>query len=127
MIENPQKWTQRLKNRLKESRYLWPYWAGCLAAWVLILIVAIFLLAGCSPILATGLKPDAMRTALDECDQNNLNVLLYQRPDGSVFALRCVPKEEEVYKVVTVRPRVPMRAIRPFLEKEFMVKIEDGD
>lgn len=93
--------------------------------WVLIIAIVIFLLTGCSPLVATGLKPDAIRVALDECNQHNLKVLLYQRPDHSVFSIRCVPKEEEVHKTVTVRPRIPMRAIRPFLEQEFMVKIED--
>ena len=128
MIENPKKCTQRLKKRFKESRDLWPCWAGYTLFWLLIigtLIFIIFILTACSPILLTGLKPDAIRIALDECNQNNLKVLLYQRPDQSVFSIRCIPKDEDIHKTVTVRPRIPMRVIRPLLEKEFMMNIED--
>ena len=78
-------------------------------------------LAGCSPLLSRGMSAETMRAAIDECTQQNLNVLLYRRPDSSVFAIRCTPRDEEVSKQVIVRPRMPVNAIRPFIRKEVMV------
>ena len=112
---------ESFKKRFKETRYLWPYWAGALAFWILVIAATVYMLTGCSPILATGLEPNTMRTAIDECKQQNLHVLLYQRPDTSVFAIRCIPKEEDVHKTITVRPRVPMRVIRHLLEQDISV------
>ncbi len=85
-----------------------------------------FLLSGCSAMLGKGMSAETMRAAIDECRQQNLNVLLYKRPDSSVFAIRCIPKETEIDKTVIVRPKMPVNALRPFIKKEIMV-IEDNE
>ena len=71
--------------------------------------------------LSQSMKADTMRAAIDECKQQNLNVLMYKRPDSSVFAIRCIPKDDEISKQVIVRPRMPVNALRPFIRKEVMV------
>lgn len=57
-----------------------------------------------------------MRAAIENCQSNELNVLVYKRPDGSVLAIRCIPKPEDVTKSVTLRPRTSMPLIRLFHE-----------
>lgn len=53
-----------------------------------------------------------LRTALDECLEMKLNVLVYQRPDRSVIDVRCIPPPELVNEYVTLRPKLPMNLIR---------------
>ncbi|MCF1432210.1 MAG: hypothetical protein LPH20_15625 [Shewanella sp.] len=57
-----------------------------------------------------------MRAALDECVDNNLDVLVYQRPDQSVMAVRCIPKADQVSKTIKARPYVPMKILRPVMK-----------
>ena len=59
-----------------------------------------------------------LRAALDECHDNDLNVLVYTRPDNSVMAVRCIPKPEQVTKTMKVRPHIPMKLLRPLLKIE---------
>lgn len=74
--------------------------------------------------LHKGMSAETMRAAIDVCRQHDLNVLLYKRPDNSVFAIRCIPKESEIKKTVMVRPKMPVNMIRPFL-RETMVVSDD--
>lgn len=89
------------------------------------LILLLVVCVGCTPMLSKGMKADTMRAAIDECKQQNLNVLLYKRPDSSVFAIRCIPKSEEISKEVIVRPRMPVNMLRPFIQKETMVVADE--
>ncbi len=79
------------------------------------------LLTACSPLMSRGMNAQTLRAAIDECQTQNLNVLMYKRPDGSVFAIRCLPREEEISKSVIVRPKMPVNILRPFLKKETLV------
>lgn len=64
-----------------------------------------------------------MRTAIDNCQSNNLNVILYQRPDGSVIAIRCLPKPEDITKSVILRPKTSLPALRLLFEQDLPVKL----
>ena len=74
-----------------------------------------FFLAGCSHLIK-GMDSNTMRTAIDNCKSNNLDVILYQRPDGSVVAIRCLPKPDDVTKSVILRPKVSLPVLRMFYE-----------
>lgn len=74
-----------------------------------------FFLAGCSHLIK-GMDSNTMRTAIDNCKSNNLDVILYQRPDGSVVAIRCLPKPDDVTKSVILRPKVALPVLRMFYE-----------
>ncbi len=58
------------------------------------------------------MKADTMRAAIDNCRQNQLGVLVYQRPDKSVMDIRCMPVKGEVQHTVTVRKRDNMPILR---------------
>jgi hypothetical protein len=90
------------------------------------LITLMTLCVGCAPNIPLLMKAENMRAAIDECRQRELNVLLYKRPDNSAFAIRCIPKNDDVDKTVIVRPRMPVNALRPFLKQEIMV-VEDHE
>ena len=59
-----------------------------------------------------------LRTALDECIENNLDTLVYARTDNSIMAVRCIPKKDQVTKTIRVRPYAPMKIIRSVTEME---------
>lgn len=63
-----------------------------------------------------------LRTALDECIENDLNVLVYSRTDSSIMAVRCIPKPDQVSKFVRVRPYAPMKILRPVMQMEEIVE-----
>lgn len=86
-----------------------------------ILLLTVSLLTGCTGLFINGLEPNTIRAALDECREFNLDTLVYSRPDGSVFSIRCIPKPDEVNKHITIRPRVPMRLLRPYMDTEFLL------
>lgn len=62
------------------------------------------------------MNSQTMRAAIENCQSNNLDVMVYKRPDGSVIAIRCIPKPEDVTKSVIIRPRTSMPLIRLFSE-----------
>ncbi len=74
----------------------------------------LLLLSGCSYI--TPMNALTIRAALDECRQNQLNVLVFKRPDDSVVAIRCIPKKEDIDKTVTIRQRTPTPIIKILYE-----------
>ena len=59
-----------------------------------------------------------LRTALDECTENNLDVLVYSRPDNSIMAVRCIPKPDQINKVVRIRQYAPMKILRQGMQFE---------
>lgn len=63
-----------------------------------------------------------LRAAMNECVENDLGVLVYARADGSIMAIRCIPKSDQVTKTVRVRPYVPMKIIRPFTQMEEVIE-----
>lgn len=81
-----------------------------------LVIVMAFLLFACSPITLYGKGANDIRAAIDECHQNKLAVLLFERPDHQVYAIRCTPPASEVDKVIMVRPKTPINVLRPFFE-----------
>lgn len=64
------------------------------------------------------MSAENLRAALDECHEMKLWVLVYQRPDRSVMDVRCIPNPEQVNEIVTLRPKMPMKLIRPFFESQ---------
>ncbi|WP_157674259.1 hypothetical protein [Endozoicomonas ascidiicola] len=62
------------------------------------------------------MSPDNMRAALDECLELKLQILVYQRPDRSVMDIRCIPNPEQITEFVTLRPKLPMKLLRPFYD-----------
>lgn len=80
----------------------------------------LFGLTGCGGLFVLGLEPNAVRAALDECREFNLNTLVYSRADGSVFAIRCIPKPDDITKNITIRPRVPLRLLRPYFDTDYL-------
>lgn len=62
------------------------------------------------------MKADTMRAAIDNCQQNKLGVLVYQRPDQSVMDIRCMPIKGEVNHTVTIRKRANMPILRILTE-----------
>lgn len=86
-----------------------------------LVIVLAFLLFACSPITLYGKGANDIRAAIDECHQNKLAVLLFQRPDNQVYAIRCIPPANEVEKTVMVRPKTPINLWRPFFDKETII------
>ena len=82
----------------------------CLCAFVVQL-----LLTGCMGHLG-DMKAADMRAAIDNCRQNQLGVLTYQRADRSIMAIRCIPLPSEVNHSVTIRKRVNMPLLRVITE-----------
>ena len=73
-------------------------------------------LTGCSLISPTMTAMN-IRAALDECQEMKLDSLVYQRPDHSIIAIRCVPRPDDVHDTVTLRKRNPIQLMKPFCEK----------
>ncbi len=83
---------------------------------VSIMVVLLHLhLTGCNTHLG-DMKAADMRTAIDNCRQNQLGVMIYQRVDKSIMAIRCIPLTSEVNHTVTVRKRVNMPILRILTE-----------
>ena len=80
-----------------------------------LVVMACFIISSCTHL--SGMNAMTMRAALDDCKQQELDVLVYKRPDGSVMAIRCLPKPDEVAKSITLRPRLPLPVIKAFSEK----------
>ena len=80
----------------------------------LTLLISSFLV-GCT---STGqvMSAENMRAALDECLELKLQILVYQRPDRSVMDVRCIPNPEQITEFVTLRPKLPMKLLRPFYD-----------
>lgn len=72
-------------------------------------------LTGCTSHLG-DMKAADMRAAIDNCRQNCLGVMIYQRADRSIMAIRCIPLPSEVNHTVTVRKRVNMPMLRILTE-----------
>ena len=72
-------------------------------------------LTGCMGHLG-DMKAADMRAAIDNCRQNQLGVLAYQRADRSIMAIRCIPLPNEVSHSVTIRKRVNMPILRIITE-----------
>ncbi len=87
-------------------------------AWRTSLVVCVMLATMACTWLNRPLTGATLRAALDECKDNDLDVLVYTRPDQSVMAVRCIPKPEQVARQVRVRPHVPMKLLRPLLRIE---------
>lgn len=73
------------------------------------------LLPGCMSHLG-DMKAADMRAAIDNCRQNQLGVMTYQRADRSVIAIRCIPLSSEVNHSVTIRKRANMPLLRIITE-----------
>ena len=69
------------------------------------------------------MKAMDMRAAIDNCHQNNLGVLTYQRADQSIMAIRCIPLANDVNHKVTVRKRANMPVIRVLKETMDIVNV----
>lgn len=82
-----------------------------------LLLITLLLITGCT---STGgvMSAENLRAALDECHEMKLQVLVYQRPDRSVMDVRCIPDPDQVAEFVTLRPKLPMKMIRPFFESQ---------
>ena len=63
------------------------------------------------------MKANTMRAAIDNCRENNLGVLVFQRADRSIIAIRCIPLTDEVTHTVTLRKRVPLQLMQMFNEQ----------
>jgi hypothetical protein len=81
----------------------------------IIFLVILLLLTGCNSLF--DMSADTMRAAIDNCKDKKLGVLVYQRTDGSVMAIRCMPSSEDVTQSVTLRKRTPMPIIKLIYEK----------
>ncbi len=62
------------------------------------------------------MKAADMRAAIDNCRQNQLGVMAYQRADKSIMAIRCIPLRNEINHAVTVRRRANMPILRILTE-----------
>lgn len=85
---------------------------------LLVSTVVVFLhlyLTACTGHLG-DMKAADMRAAIDNCRQNQLGVLTYQRADKSIMAIRCIPLSSEVSHIVTVRKRANMPILRILTE-----------
>lgn len=82
----------------------------CLCAFVVQM-----LLTACTSHLG-DMKAADMRAAIDNCRQNFLGVMIYQRADRSIMAIRCIPLPSEVNHTVTVRKRANMPILRILTE-----------
>ena len=87
------------------------------------LLISLWLVIGCpvTGCVSSGgsiMSAENLRAALDECHELKLWVLVYQRPDHSVMDIRCIPDPDQVNEVITLRPKMPMRLIRPFYESQ---------
>ncbi len=83
-----------------------------------LLLITVLLLLGCSSTGRGIMSAENLRAALDECEELKLWVLVYQRPDRSVMDVRCIPNPDQVNEYVTLRPKLPMKLIRPFFESQ---------
>lgn len=85
-------------------------------------LIFLLLLIGCTLLgcISGGsiMRAENLRAALDECHELKLWVLVYQRPDRSVMDIRCIPNPDQVNEYITLRPKMPMRLIRPFYESQ---------
>ena len=86
-----------------------------------LIVVLLCLLTACTW-LKTPMTGATLRAALDECQENDLNTLVYARTDSSIMAVRCVPKPDQVAKTIRIRPYVPMKIIRHFTQLEEVVE-----
>ena len=59
-----------------------------------------------------------LRAALNECHENDLATLVYVRPDNSVMGVRCIPKPDQINKVVRIRQYAPMKILRQVMQFE---------
>ncbi|WP_257294463.1 hypothetical protein [Endozoicomonas sp. YOMI1] len=82
-----------------------------------LVLFLILLLPACSWI-TRPMTGATLRTALDECQENDLASLVYIRTDHSVLGVRCIPKKDQVVRTIRLRPYVPMKLIRQFLNAE---------
>lgn len=64
------------------------------------------------------MSAENLRAALDECKELKLWTLVYQRADRSVMDIRCIPDPANVNEIITLRPKMPMKLIRPFYESD---------
>lgn len=83
-------------------------------------LVLILLLTGCG--WHKPMTGERLKAALEECHENDLDVLAYLRTDNSVMAIRCIPKPGQINKTIRVRPYTPMKVVRPFSQLEEIVE-----
>ena len=88
---------------------------------LIFLFLLLVLVTGCTW-LKQPMTGATLRTALDECTENDLDVLVYSRTDNSIMAVRCIPKPGQVAKTVRVRPYAPMKILRPSMQIEEVLK-----
>ena len=69
------------------------------------------LLTGCNTHYG-DMKSGDMRAAIDNCRQNKLGVLVYQRADKSVMDIRCMPLKDDITHTVTIRKASTMPIVR---------------
>jgi len=78
------------------------------------ILIFLFFFGGCTwmnkPMTAIDMK-----TAINECRQAGLNVLVYERPDQSVIDIRCIPKESDTDETVILRPKIPVNILKPII------------
>ena len=79
-----------------------------------LIIPIIMVLNGCT-IMNRPMSALNMRTAIDECRELKLAVMVYQRPDKSVIAIRCIPRADEAEETVTLRPKIPVQILKPMM------------
>lgn len=84
-------------------------------------VVLTAVMAGCissCSLLTQPMTGQTLRAALDECNSNELDVLIYRRPDGSVMDVRCIPKPDQFSQEIIVRSYMPMKLLRPVMKSE---------
>lgn len=88
---------------------------------LILLFLLLALVTGCTW-LKQPMTGATLRIALDECTENNLDVLVYSRTDNSIMAVRCIPKPDQVAKTVRVRPYAPLKILRPSMQIEEIIE-----
>ena len=88
---------------------------------VMLLVLLLVMSNGCTW-LTRPMTGATLRAALDECQENDLASLVYIRTDNSVMGVRCIPKKDQVTRIIRVRPYVPMKLIRSLSETEEVVE-----
>lgn len=86
-----------------------------------LVLLLVLLLPACAWITRPMTGP-TLRAALDECTENDLASLVYIRTDNSVMGVRCIPKKDQVTRIIRVRPYVPMKLIRSFSNTEEVIE-----
>ena len=79
------------------------------------LLFTAVLLTGCTSYYLP-MSANSVRATIDQCRELKMNTLIYERPDGSVVDVRCVPKDDDANRRVLIRQKVPLNLLKPFLK-----------